>query len=306
MRDQLLLRLLLVLVRMGMLVRLTAMPTGLLGRLWRGRWIAVLVGRSGFLFGLVHGWCMAHNLMGLDWVNRRTRDSGLRGAQVVGFDYAHHVWNQFCLRCNHCDTDIQIALSGEPAFRLATEVNEVGELKALRVYGRDLIQSIVQCQPRPEDNFIGLQKRPDGLRRRTMTLQTDLVHAAGLAGMAVHDHERRHILHDLRTTTDDRHLPDPAKLMHRRQAADDGVILHNHVPSQSAVIAKDDMIADDTIVRNVRVCEKVSMRTNPRMQSIAGRGVNGRVFPENIVRPDVEVTLPAGILKILRFQSDAC
>src|SRR5204863_8193898 len=103
---------------------------------------------------------------------------------------------------------------------------------------------------------------PNGLRLRALALQTDLVNAAGLAGMTIHDHERWHILHDLRTTTDDRHLPDPAKLMYRRQPANDSMILHHTMPGQRAIVAKDDMIADDAIVRDVRIREKAAVRPN--------------------------------------------
>ena len=68
------------------------------------------------------------------------QDTDIPGAHPVEFDDALHVWNQFRLNCSHdyADTD---ALSGEPAFRLATEVNEVGEFLALREFAGDPIQS---------------------------------------------------------------------------------------------------------------------------------------------------------------------
>ena len=92
--------------------------------------------------------------------------------------------------------------------------------------------------------------------------------------------------------------------MHRRQPADNRVILHHHVPGECAVVAENHMVADDAVVRDVRVRQKVSVRSDSRVQVIAGRSMHRCVFAEHVVRADVEVAFPAGIFQILCFQAD--
>ena len=204
------------------------------------------------------------------------------------------------------DKQVTIAgLPGDPAFRLATEVNEVCELLALRNFKCYLIQSRHHCQPRLENNFISLVKRPDDLCWHTISLHADFIDPAGHAWMTIHDHERWHVLNHLRAAANDGHFTDSTKLVHRRQPADDGVILDRHMPGQCAVVAEDHMVADNAVVRNVRVRQKIPVRPDPCRQSIAGRRVHRRVFPEHIRRADFEKALTAVKLQVLRFQPNA-
>ena len=138
-----------------------------------------------------------------------------------------------------------------------------------------------------------------------MAFHANFVDTTGHAGMAVHNHERRHVLNHLRTAADNGHFADSTKLVHRRQPADDGIVLDNHVPGQCAVVAEDHMVADNAIVRDVRVRQKIPVRPDARRQSIAGGGMHCRVFPEHIIRADFEEALTAVKLQVLRFQPDA-
>ncbi len=66
--------------------------------------------------------------------------------------------------------------------------------------------------------------------------QADQVNPANFRGVAVGDHERRNVLHNLRTSARDSEPPEPAKLMDRGEPANDGVIAHFNVASQRAVV----------------------------------------------------------------------
>ena len=46
------------------------------------------------------------------------------------------------------------------------------------------------------------------------------------------------------------------------------------------------------------------MRPNPRVQAITGRGMHRRMFPEHIIRTDVEITLTTVKLQILCLQAN--
>ena len=63
--------------------------------------------------------------------------------------------------------------------------------------------------------------------------------------VAVHHHERRHVLHDLRAPAADRQPAEAAELVDRRQAADDGAVAHLHVARQRAIVGEDHVVAHD-------------------------------------------------------------
>ncbi len=196
-------------------------------------------------------------------------------------------------------------LSGNSALGLTTEVDQVCELTTGRNLGRNSIQSIADCQPFSKHNLIRLPQPPLHFFGHTSALQPHLVDAARLRGIAVGYHVWRHVLHHFRATADDRHRPNPAELMDRRQTADHDVILHQHVPGKRPAIAEDNLTSHLTVVRHVRVREKVAVRPDPRYATVIGRRVDGNMLAEHIIGTDLKVTLAALVLQILRLQADA-
>ena len=147
-------------------------------------------------------------------------------------------------------------------------------------------------------------ERPDDLRRDAIALHANFIHPASRTGMAVHNHIRRHVLHDLCAAANDGHFTDPAELVNRRQPAHNRIILHHHMPGHRAVVAKNHMVADAAVVGNVGIRQKIAVRSNSRVEPVASRCVHRHVFPENIRRADLEITFATGILQVLRLQPE--
>ena len=91
-------------------------------------------------------------------------------------------------------------------------------------------------KPLAEEDFVGLAQASLRGVRDAVPFKTDLVDGARLGGVAVHDHEGRHVLHDLRAAADHGEFADAAKLVHGGQTADDGVILDRTCPASVATL----------------------------------------------------------------------
>ncbi len=135
-------------------------------------------------------------------------------------------------------------------------------------------------------------------------LQAHQVQPADVRRISIHDHERRHVLHHLRATADDRVFPDPAELMRRGEAGNDGVVLDDDVAGEAHGIGQNDVVAELAIVRDVRVAEKQVMRADPRRHIAVRAAVDGGVFPENIQIADLQVSRIADVFQILRLSAD--
>src|SRR5439155_22950848 len=90
------------------------------------------------------------------------------------------------------------------------------------------------------------------------------INPANFRGVAVGNHERWNILHNLRAAAGDCEPPDPAKLMHGSESAHHGMISHLHMTAQGAVVRKNHVIAHGAIVPDMTVSEKISMIADPR------------------------------------------
>ena len=133
----------------------------------------------------------------------------------------------------------------------------------------------------------------------------DLVVAAHLRGIAVGDHEGRHILHDLRAAAGQRVPSDPAELMHRGEPADDRVIPHFDMAGERAVVGEDHVVADDAVVRDVAVGEEISAAADARDRAGRGAAMHGDEFAESVLVADLEIRRLARVFQILRLLPDA-
>ena len=101
------------------------------------------------------------------------------------------------------------------------------------------------------------------------------------------------------------HFADAAELMHRRQPADDRVVLDGHVARERGDVGHDDVVAQHAIVRDVAVGQDVVVRTDARDFAVAGGAVDGDVFAEGVVVADFRARDAALPFQVLRLQPDA-
>src|SRR6266542_5633510 len=100
---------------------------------------------------------------------------------------------------------------------IANELDQVPQFRRRRQFRFDLCHRVGNRQTLATQNFVGLLQSALHLLRHPVTVQADLVDRARLGGVPVGQHEGRHILHDFRTRSEDRHFPDAAKLVYRGQ-----------------------------------------------------------------------------------------
>lgn len=144
----------------------------------------------------------------------------------------------------------------------------------------------------------------DVLLRETTALQADEVQPAGHARIPIHDHERRHILCDLRQTADDGVHADPAELVEARHRGKDRVVLHHHMPGDAGRVRHDDVVAELAVVRHVGVAEEKIVVADAGRRLRHRAAMDRRVFPEHIVVADLQVSRLPEVFEILRLHPD--
>ena len=143
-----------------------------------------------------------------------------------------------------------------------------------------------------------------GFLGETAAFEADLVHRAGGAGVAVHDHVGRNVLHDLGATAHHGVHADAAELVHGHVAAQDGVIFHHDVPGEAGETGHDDVVAEKAVVRDVGVGEKQIVVADDGGGLGSGGAVDGHAFAENIVIADFEAGDAAFPFQVLGLEPE--
>src|SRR5688500_3149058 len=92
--------------------------------------------------------------------------------------------------------------------------------------------------------------------------------------------------------------------MHRGQSADHGIVPDLHMPCERRRVRKNDVVADEAIVRDMRVGEKIAVAADPRHGMLRGAAMNADELAEGIVLPDGEMSRFARVFEVLRRQTD--
>src|ERR1043166_235198 len=110
------------------------------------------------------------------------------------------------------------ALAGADEFQQVLYFGQGGQL------GLNARQGAADRQALAEQNLIGMLERGLRLSRNAVALHADFIDRARLSRVAIGQHERGHVLHYLRASSDDGHFADPAELMDGGQPANHRVI----------------------------------------------------------------------------------
>lgn len=114
-------------------------------------------------------------------------------------------------------------------------------------------QGIGDGEPFTEKDFICLAESEVSILRDFVSFEADFIDGPRLRWIAISKHERRDILHDLGTPTDDCHFPDPAKLMNCGEATYDDMIFNRHMASEGRYIGHNDVIAELNVMREMAI-----------------------------------------------------
>ena len=154
------------------------------------------------------------------------------------------------------------------------------------------------------EDAVSFLEGADGFRGEAGAFESYLVDPAHFGRVAVGDEERGDVLHDFRASAGDGMASDAAELVDRGESADHGMVADLHVSGQGAVVGEDDAIADDAVVRDVRVGEKVSPAADDRFRAGQGAAVHRAEFAEGVAVADFEKGRLAFVFEVLRFLSD--
>ncbi len=135
-------------------------------------------------------------------------------------------------------------------------------------------------------------------------LETDDVNPANLRRVAIGDHKRGHVLHDLGTAASDREPPDPTELMDRGQAAHDRAVADLDVAGEGAVVRENDAVADEAIVPDMAVGEKISTAADAGFAIALGAPVDRAELAKNVRLAELEIGRFPGVFQILRLLPD--
>src|SRR5690606_23771525 len=114
-----------------------------------------------------------------------------------------------------------------------------------------------------------------------------------------------HVILDRAHTAHKGMLANPAKLMKRRAAAEDHIVINLAVTGQHHVVREDDMVTDDRVMTDMGACEKGTMIANARQHTAAAcAGVHGDMFADQIVRANVETAWLTLVFQVLRRMAD--
>lgn len=193
-----------------------------------------------------------------------------------------------------------------PAPRAFDELDQIRYLRGVRgmggLEGAERIGKIPVLFE--EQFFVSTLECTNVLFGKSPALKAHQVQAAGGGGVAIHNHERRHVLHDLRQAADDRVFADPAELVDCGKTGDDRVVLDGDVAGQAHGIRKDDVIAKLAVMGDVRVAEQQIVRTDSRRQTLMGPAMYRGVFPKYIEITYLKGGRFADIFEVLGFAAN--
>ena len=115
----------------------------------------------------------------------------------------------------------------------------------------------------------------------------------------------QHILRDRRSSADIGVCANSYELVHRTEGPHHGPILHRDMPPKSRSIGHDDMVANDAIMRDVRVGHEERVIPHAGQAAAFDRApIDGDEFPNLVVIADLQACWFAGITDVLRCKAD--
>ncbi len=137
-----------------------------------------------------------------------------------------------------------------------------------------------------------------------MPLHCHLIESADFGRIPVRNGIGRNILNDFRAATSDREGAYTAELMHRSEAADNGMVTHLDMARNRAVVRKNYSVSDSAVVSHMAVGKEIPVVANPRARARSGSSVHGNEFSKGISFSDMQVGGFSRVLQILGLLAD--
>src|SRR5690348_13975472 len=150
-----------------------------------------------------------------------------------------------------------------------------------------------------------VMQRVDGRTRITPALHAGDVQAITLRVIADSQSKRQRVFDDDRVAADVSLFADAAKLMNAGVSADVRAVFDNDVPRERRGVGHDDAVADETVVRDVRLGHDQAVVADAREHAAAGgAAMNGDKLANLVAGADARFGWLTFVLEILRREAD--
>src|SRR5271169_1512077 len=165
----------------------------------------------------------------------------------------------------------------------------------------DFILRLFQRQSGFVQGLVGALDRHDCPAAEAAPLQPFRVDAVGDSRITTDHHVRRQVLEQQAASADHHMRTNLAKLVHANKTAENGEIVHAHMPGQLHAVGKDDVAANMAVVRQMHICHDPVVVADLRDTGVLrGTDVEGTVFADDIVVTDFQPHWFASVFLVLR------
>src|SRR5688572_28793532 len=193
----------------------------------------------------------------------------------------------------------------EAARAVAQGIQEEFDLGLGRYERRQLGDGFVELEVLAVDDAISPADVAELVRREAAPLEAFGVDATRLGRPARDRDVRGHVLRHIAEHARQRVRADAAKLVDRREAAEDRVVADADVARYRGVVREDRVVAHDTVVRDVTVGHDPVVAADRRHAGILDRAAIQRaVLADRVAVADDELRALAVVLLVLRIVAD--
>src|SRR5208282_4109067 len=196
--------------------------------------------------------------------------------------------------------------ANDSALRVAYEIDQPPHLGEVAIFLESFRDRCLAPQLRKEQHADRRLQRRNRFGLEAAPLQSDLVDARQPRALRARHHRvRRHVLRHLCARRHDRLRADAAELMHPDLALANRVLLDHAVARQPRGRRQDHVVADDAVVRDVRVGHYQRVTADFCDHSAAfGAAVDRRELANHVVVADFDDRRFALEFQVLRFRAD--
>ena len=167
------------------------------------------------------------------------------------------------------------------------------------------LRGLLSSHPGAVKQPVRLMQRGDRLGGHVLPLEADHVDAADLRGVAFHEHERRHVVHDARQAADIAMSTHRYELVQPHSTRDRGERLDVDVPGEHRVIRHQNAVAEHAVVPDMGAGHQEVIRADARDALFLGAGsVDRHGLANHVAVADLDPRWLSFVRVVLRIAAD--
>ena len=194
--------------------------------------------------------------------------------------------------------------SAKSAVAVAEEAEKMLDFRCRREVLLHFVDGFMQLQTGTENGAVRFFQPASHFRGDIVSGNPHAVQSNHSCRIAVNDHERAYVLHNLGHAAHHGAGADFYELVDAAHAADDCVVFHDDVAGRAGKAGHDDVVSEIAVVCHMGVCLKHIMRADTGFAVFSRGTVDGDEFAEAVVVADDDCTVFVGKFQILRIFTD--